>query len=270
MNRLIEQIKNTLRLYSDRTNYSYLVVLKQYLEYTGNKLDPKYLQDFINHISKDHEPSTVWHRYYAMKTIFKILGQPVPKNIVLPRIPKAEITILDKDRLRLYYKLVKQIKNQQVKVVLLLLPKTGLRIDELLNLTVSDIKQENGVHYLEVRGKGSKVRKVPLSKEAYEILSKYCNSLEGREKLFTITSELVRYFIRRMRGLLGLPRLTPHTLRHTFATHLIREGVDPKTVSEILGHSSLRFTLEKYCHPTLEQKHKAIKIIDQITAGGKK
>lgn len=134
--------------------------------------------------------------------------------------------------------------------VLLLLYGAGLRISEALSLTIADTPLGET---LTITGKGGKVRRAPLLPQistAVESYRRACPHIETPDRaLFTGTRggplrpEIVQATVRRLRGALGLPdTLTPHALRHSFATHLLGAGADLRSIQELLGHASLSTT----------------------------
>ena len=134
--------------------------------------------------------------------------------------------------------------------VLLLLYGAGLRISEALSLSVADAPLGEA---LSIIGKGGKVRRTPLLPqigEAVEAYRRACPHDETPDRaLFlgkrggALRPEIVQATIRRLRGALGLPdTLTPHALRHSFATHLLGAGADLRSIQELLGHASLSTT----------------------------
>ena len=136
------------------------------------------------------------------------------------------------------------------KAVLLILYGCGLRISEALSLNQEDIGNT-----LVIRGKGNKERIVPMLKEVQEAILAYTESCPySGEILFfgergaRLRPEIIQKKIREMRITHNLPdHATPHSLRHTFATHLLSEGADLRSIQELLGHESLA-TTEKYTH----------------------
>ncbi len=140
---------------------------------------------------------------------------------------------------------------------------SGLRVSELVGLLVYDLNMEVG--FVRVRGKGSKERLVPMGDFAREALRAYLN--KGRPKLLKDPTEGHVFLNRRGRPLTrqrvwqiikqhalkaGLPaRITPHVLRHSFATHLLEQGADLRTVQMLLGHASLA-TTQVYTHVQAE------------------
>lgn len=127
----------------------------------------------------------------------------------------------------------------------------GLRISEALSLTPSDIPV--GAPSVIIRGKGNKERVVPILPQVHEAIAQYTKScphpLSGNEALFrgtrggALRPEIFQKEIRNLRAALGLPdTATPHSFRHSFATHLLSSGGDLRTIQELLGHADLSTT----------------------------
>jgi integrase/recombinase XerC len=134
--------------------------------------------------------------------------------------------------------------------ILLLLYGTGLRVSEALSLTARDLPIGESIR---VTGKRSKTRMVPVVKAVAEAVGDYLRTcpyrIEGDSPLFLgarggpLSADLVRRAVRAARTRLGLPdTLTPHALRHSFATHLLARGADLRSLQELLGHASLSST----------------------------
>ena len=140
------------------------------------------------------------------------------------------------------------------KAILMLLYGCGLRISEALALNVGDITAQS--EFLRVKGKGNKERIVPLLPIIWQHINAYIahcpyNQNVG-EPLFLgargerISPRIIQRQVQKLRGRLGLSdTLTPHALRHSFATQLLAEGVDLRSIQELLGHSSL-ITTQRY------------------------
>ena len=145
------------------------------------------------------------------------------------------------------------------KAMLELMYATGLRVSELVGLKLTNINLNQGV--VRVIGKGQKERLVPIGDEAHESLKAYLSNarpglLKGvqTDDLFVTTrkSGMTRqafwYMVRRYAGLCNIPhKLSPHMLRHSFATHLLNHGADLRVVQLLLGHSDLS-TTQIYTH----------------------
>ncbi len=147
------------------------------------------------------------------------------------------------------------------RVILEMLYGSGLRISELKNLTLSDIDTTQGIVY--VFGKGKKSRIVPMGSSATEALSHYL--LSGRTALEDKSGEITPFLILNKLGtpmsvrsiqrvvdkyvhqMAILKHITPHTLRHSFATHMLNNGADLRVIQELLGHESLS-TTQIYTH----------------------
>lgn len=171
----------------------------------------------------------------------------------------------------------KTLQGKRDYAILLVLLTTGLRKAELCSLRMKDIKSYRGRPRLEVMGKGSKVREVDLNSQTYEALNDYWKAgkkhylpLEdpNRSLFYTmgrhphtvqpLTSAAVRYMVREhTRKALIRKRITPHSLRHTFATTLLDRGKDLRTVQELMGHESIQ-TTERYLHTSDDKKMDAV------------
>ena len=136
--------------------------------------------------------------------------------------------------------------------VLLLLYGCGMRISEALGLNAEEAPKA-GQEAMEITGKGGKVRMVPLLAQVSEAIARYQEScpyeLSTGSALFRgvrggrLNARNVQLLIQRLRGHLGLPdTATPHALRHSFATHLLGNGADLRSIQELLGHASLSTT----------------------------
>jgi integrase/recombinase XerD len=144
-----------------------------------------------------------------------------------------------------------------------LLYATGLRVSELIGLSVNEVNLEVG--FVRTKGKGAKERIVPIGRAASEALKKY---LEGPRRIFALRSGNSTLFLGRGgRGMTrqgfwkilrrhalnaGIrKRITPHTLRHSFATHLLERGADLRSVQSMLGHVDIA-TTQVYTHVSRE------------------
>ncbi len=152
---------------------------------------------------------------------------------------------------------------------------TGLRSAELCTLDVGHVETYRNQPVLVVNGKGGKVRRVPLHPKALETIRAYWNA-EGRnghdlsEPIFLtlgkhgpyearrLTYKAIRHLVSRTRKeALIKRRVTPHTLRHTFAVSLLDQGVDLRTVQDLMGHASIT-TTQAYLHTSDEKKLAAV------------
>ena len=145
------------------------------------------------------------------------------------------------------------------RAILELIYATGLRVSEAVGLTQADLDLERGI--VNCRGKGSKQRFIPVGRSALGFVREYLKvrpMLQGDKaaaKLFlkgsgaAMTRQDVWQLIKRYAGPLGLDGVSPHSLRHSFATHLMQRGADSRSVQTLLGHSNLG-TTQIYTHIT--------------------
>ena len=168
---------------------------------------------------------------------------------------------------------------QNIPNPLQLLPLTGLRIAEICNLKGKNLVQVGSRWVLQFRGKGDKSRVVPLSYDAWNILKSFLiNSgliLEDGSGMIkgsylfetarggSLSPHAVRKYTREITAQNpSLKALSPHVLRHTFATRAIRSGVDLKTLQSLLGHSQIT-TTSRYLHPSTDDLLAAIDKMDK-------
>jgi len=186
---------------------------------------------------------------------------------VIPRLPEV---LTGED----IAQIIRQVKEEKPlglrdRAMLEILYATGLRVSELVNLSVHDIDLEVG--YLRTKGKGSKERIVPMGRAAIQALREYLQgprhalALRTRgETLFLgrrgrgITRQGFWKLLRRYAAAAGIrKKISPHTLRHSFATHLLEGGADLRSVQSMLGHADIA-TTQIYTHVSrdhLKQQH---------------
>jgi len=155
------------------------------------------------------------------------------------------------------------VKHEPVRTILLLLPHTGLRIGSMCSLERGNIEQVGKRYILRINAKGGKYRVVPLTKNAETILFDYIEVFNPEKELFkgkkgSIKPDTIRKHTRKISKTdSSLKGLSPHVLRHTFATRAYQKGVDLKTLQMLLGHSDLK-TTSRYIHPSVEDLFKGI------------
>lgn len=211
------------------------------------------------------EKTSLGREISAIKNFYKWLSRenlaknPAITIITSPRRAKIIPKALDVDD---SFDVLVEAKNMAInewqglrdRAILTLLYGCGLRISEALNLNVGDIGEKS--ESLRIKGKGNKERIVPLLPIIWQNIQAYLDKcpykLKTGEPLFLgargerITARVVQRQVQKLRGYLGLPdTLTPHALRHSFATQLLEQGTDLRSIQELLGHSSL-ITTQRY------------------------
>jgi len=181
------------------------------------------------------------------------------KNLPIPKEEKFIPVIISKEAV---CKIIGVTKNIKHKAVLLLLYTSGIRSAELLSLKIRDI--DSNRMQIRILGKGNKYRYTILSRQCLEVLRKYWKEYKPVNYLFNSTTKGKPYSAASMRKILlksiekaeVKQHVTIHTLRHSFATHMLESGINIVTVKNLLGHTSLKTTM-RYIHlqkrPDLEQ-----------------
>ena len=258
--------------YSENTIISYINDLYYFYEFVKMDFDKvKYddVRDYLEYLSLKKEKSTsVSRKISALKSFYKFLY----KNNYIDKkdYPLVKVTYPKKEKKLpkfLYYNDLLEIINESSKdkdgvrdrLIIEMLYATGVRVSELVNIKLSDIDFNN--KRIVVCGKGNKERVVYYGDYAKEVLDKYLethirkdnNYLFLNSKGEQITDGGIRYIIDNIMKKLSIKtHVTPHVLRHTFATDMLNNGCDIKVVQELLGHSSLKAT-EIYTHVTNER-----------------
>lgn len=270
---LVSEFLNYIRNknYSLNTIISYINDLYYFHEFVKMDFDKvKYddVRDYLEYLNLKKEKSTsVSRKISSLKSFYKFLY----KNDYIDKkdYPLVKVTYPKKEKKLpkfLYYNDLLEIINESSKdkdgvrdrLIIEMLYATGVRVSELVNIKLSDIDFNN--KRIIVCGKGNKERIVYYGDYAEEVLNKYLkthirkdnNYLFLNSKGEQITDGGIRYIIDNIMKKLSIKtHVTPHVLRHTFATDMLNNGCDIKVVQELLGHSSLKAT-EIYTHVTNE------------------
>jgi site-specific recombinase XerD len=170
---------------------------------------------------------------------------------------------LTANQLATYYIMAEE-QDEPVRTILLLLPRTGLRISEMCGLRRENIVKRAGFLGLLFRGKRDEQRFVPLNKAARSALSSYMKAYEPGDWLFPgyrgghITPAAVRKVTRKMAAEHSdFGRLSPHVLRHSFLTHALKNGADLRTLQALAGHKNIE-TTARYLHPDNDMLSSAV------------
>lgn len=264
----IIELKTIKQRDKDTTVNSYSEDIYKYLEYMeskniSNALDISYnnLLDYLKYLDDNkYEVSSVARKIVSIKAFHKYLSEnynvvDISTKINTPRfyrkLPNI-LTIEEVDNL-LDIKLDTPFDYRN-KAMLELMYSSGLRVSELINLELSDIDLNN--NYVRCFGKGSKERIVPVGEYSSKYLSIYINEYRDSmkksyytEKIFLNNhgKEMTRQGFFKIIKKIAKDKdinknITPHMLRHSFATHLLNNGADLRTIQEMLGHSSISTT----------------------------
>lgn len=266
---------------SQNSIYSYTYDLKKFSEFLSLKskdiMDATQddIQQFLKYEknNKKNSSRTLARSLAAIRQFYNFISDNIDMNIQNPtekiETPHVEKTLPDYLTVNELDKLFNSISEEDCyelrdKTIFELLYSSGLRISEAVDLTIADVDMIN--NFIKVIGKGNKQRMVPVGKEAVRLLNKYIHDsrpviISNRDSEFLFISKkgsqlnrksvwrLLKNYVSRTEI---QKNITPHTLRHSFATHLIENGADLRSVQELLGHMDIS-TTQVYTH--MAKKH---------------
>jgi integrase/recombinase XerC len=263
---------------SPHTERSYLSDLERFSDFLGDKevaeINHQTLRQFIAHLMKTEvKKSSIARKLSAIRSFFKylnregILASNPARLMATPRRDKrlpAVLTADDAQRLVEAPSAVppdtsNAISRFRDQAILETLYSTGVRASELIGMNRDDIDRHDRL--VRIRGKGRKERVVPIGQKALDAIDTYLNKRRKSTEhaaVFTgpsgkrLTARTVQRILENYKKKIGLPqKASPHTLRHSFATHLLESGADLRAIQELLGHASLS-TTQRYTHLNLD------------------
>lgn len=289
-NETIENFSNFLKFernFSDNTLDAYIRDIRKFKTYAEENLEsakPKTisyedLQEYLVQQSKQKISERTQARWISsIKSFFKFLLEEEIREdnpATLLEGPKLGLYLPDTLSTEDIERITKSIdistdlgiRNQCMIEVLY---GCGLRVSELIDLKISDINFKEG--FIKVEGKGKKIRFVPLAKYTSKLIKNYIENVRINNKInkkyedilflnsrgSKMSRVIVFIIIKELAEKAGIRKnISPHTFRHSFATHLLQNGVDLRFIQEMLGHSSIT-TTEIYTHLNTEELHDVI------------
>jgi len=264
-NMVLEELQR--RNYSQKTTKIYIRTIWEFAKYfnrSPEELGPEQIRQFQAHLFSKMKLAarTVAQRTAALRFLFvKTLKRPyMLEYIPYPKIPLRLPTILSPEEVT---RLIEAAPNLLYRTILMTLYSTGMRRAELVQLKAADIDKELMLVHIR-EGKGKRDRNVPLSPKLLDALREYWRWMrpvtyvfpgvvDGRRVDAPATDKIVWHACRVAAKRAGIvKRVHPHTLRHSFATHLLDAGADLPTIQKLLGHADIRDTTI-YLH--LSRKH---------------
>jgi integrase/recombinase XerC len=244
-------------------------------ETTLDMVDHVFIRDFLNSLYLEQlAKSSISRMLSAVRSLFKFLVRQgrLSRNpgdlVASPKVGRKLPTRLSENEVQKLMEATVEptLRNLRDRAILELLYASGLRVSELVGLNTDDMDASSQV--VRVLGKGQKERIVPFGRFAAAALETYLRQREARDRTHRDARGHLPLFINRQGARLSarsverllvryrryLPpgrQMTPHTLRHSFATHLLENGADLRSIQELLGHSNLS-TTQKYTHLSLE------------------
>jgi len=277
MGKLHDQMEGDLILkaYSPHTQRAYLRCVRHFARHymrSPEEMGETEVRNFLLHLVRERQASPATQDMYvnALKFLYAItLKRPeAVKGISHPKRPKTLPVILSPEEVLRVFEAIRSVKY---KAIIAAAYAAGLRISEVCSLSVSDIdSQRMRIHIRS--GKGKKDRYVMLGESLLALLRQYYQAVRPQgEYLFPgqkphrhISTTAVSLALRKVIRETGLSKkVTMHTLRHCFATHLMEAGTDIRILQVLLGHSSIRTTL-RYTHITDRLVQKLVSPLDMI------
>jgi integrase/recombinase XerD len=264
-----------LRNLSGQTIKTYLSCVKNFARHYGKspeQMDDNTIRDFLHYLLKEKNASqaAINQHYSALKFFYQTtLGRDwealkIPRSRRIKKLP----VVLSKEEVRDVLGRVQNLKNL---AILMTIYAGGLRLKEALNLQVSDIDSKRMMIRV-CQGKGNKDRYTLLGKRALEVLRVYWKRYRPKDLLFPsitrrgnpIHATVVQKAFQEALSMTKIrKKATVHTLRHSFATHLLEEGTEIPYIQNLLGHSDTR-TTSIYLHVARKKLLKVVSPIDLL------
>lgn len=262
---MLEELQR--RNYSSETVRLYISAVKDFAAYfrrSPERLGPDEIRQYQHHLLVERKlaPKTVKARTSALRFLYvRTLKRPyMLEYLPIPRVPLKLPTVLTKEEVQ---RMIEASSHLLYRVIVMTLYSTGMRRGELCRLKVADVDSDRKVIHIRI-GKGSKDRDVPLSATLLGTLREYWRWMKPKTWLFPgyvrgwrsdvpMTEKTVWNACKDAVQRAGITkRVSPHTLRHSYATHLLEAGADLRTIQYLLGHAEIKHTIV-YLH--LSQKH---------------
>jgi integrase/recombinase XerD len=248
--------------YSPNTIRNYLTELRYLFVYYSDisplDLSEEMILEYLVYLAKTLGCSRVKCRMAAQSIAFfcrHVLKRPyVIPSVIYPRACSTLPPVMSAAEMK---ELIETVKNVKHRTIIMLLYSSGLRVSEIAHLRIADIDSKN-MRIKVVQGKGSKDRYTLLSQSVLLELRAYYLIYKPKEYLFNgqgagrpMSVRNIEHLVQKALAAIGLSsqHYTVHTIRHSFATHLVDNGTDLHTIKELLGHSSMQTTM-RYLHLT--------------------
>lgn len=256
---------------SDYTIRNYLRANQELFDFI-NKTPEEILTDdvkmFMSEKLTEQAASTIIVFLSALRFAYSsILNKDVTAGIKRPKREKKIPAVLTKDEIK---KLINVLSTKKSKLMISLIYACGFRVSEIINLKINDLNFEEMIGHVR-QAKGKKDRIFNLPKFLLKDLKKQTKKQEesNQEYLFTgpkgkLTDRNIQKIVRKAAQKAGINKnVHPHTLRHSFATHLLENGIDIRKIQELLGHADLS-TTQIYTHISTEELKKIPSPIDNL------
>lgn len=257
-----------LRGFSPLTVRNYTFFVNKFLEKTNKpsaKLNGDDVKTYISEMFDTKSKNTIMLAHASLKFFFKEVLKKELAQIPLPKKEKKLPEVLTKDEVK---NLIDSTDTIKSRLIISLLYSTGLRVSEIVNLKVDDLAFGEKTGWVR-KGKGSKDRLFVMSESLAQEIKEYLET-RGKENKYIfskekpLTTRNVQKIVQGTTRRAGInKKVTPHTLRHSFATHLLEQGNDIRIIQAMLGHASLS-TTQVYTHISSEQLKKVKNPFDEL------
>ncbi len=260
------QTELRLRGFSPLTVRNYSFFIEKFLRYANKPQESLNEEDVRNYLSglfESKSKNTIMLAAAALKFFYQeILNKEINK-IKIPKKDRKLPEVLTKDEVKM---LIESTETKKSRLIISLLYSTGLRVSEVVNLKPQDINLEENIGWVR-KGKGSKDRMFIISPSLCKQLQLYLKKRNNKyifSKERPLTTRNLQKIVKHTGEKAGInKRVTPHTLRHSFATHLLESGNDIRKIQILLGHASIA-TTQLYTHVSSEELKKIENPLDVI------
>ena len=273
MKERINEFKSYLmyeKMFSSNTVNSYVRDLEEFNSFLESEyikhVTYKDIRSYLAHMyNKKYSSRTISRKLSAIRSFYKY---EVNKGVIRdnpcllisnPKVEKKLPNYLSYNEIETMLEVPDTFKNNSLrdKLIIEILYSTGIRVSELVNIKVKDIDFYN--NQILILGKGNKERYVIFGNTLKDMLKEYISIKSDSEYLITnkynkkMSTRSIEEIVKKIVKIDGIKnKVTPHTIRHTFATHMLNEGADLRVVQELLGHENLK-TTEVYTHVSNER-----------------
>lgn len=259
-----------LRRKSPKTIKNYIFFNKKFLEYVNKPASAINVDDIKNYLaSMDKLSSATLSLAIASLRFFyeKLLHKDIFQEIEAPKKEKRLPNVLTKNEV---LQLIESSDNKKSKLIISILYSSGLRVSELVNLKQEHLNLEEKTGWVR-QGKGRKDRVFILSEKVIpqikDFIQRYPENQLLLSKSNALTPRNIQKIVKNASRKAGFTKkITPHTLRHSFATHLLEGGTDIRFIQELLGYSNLS-TTQIYTHVSAEEIKKIKSPLDIVPGG---
>ena len=261
------EIELRLRRKSEKTIKNYMFFNQKFLELAKKPADQITLDDIKLYLASLDQKSTATLALAIASLRFyyeKILGKGFFSNFENPKKDKTLPTVLTKEEIKL---IIEKADTFKSKLIISFLYATGLRVSELVDLKVQDMNLENKMGMVK-QGKGNKDRLFIVSEKIIPDIKQFMDKHPNYQYLFSkekpLTTRNIQKIVKIASKKAGInKKITPHTFRHSFATHLLEAGTDIRYIQELLGHSNLN-TTQIYTHVSTDELKKIKSPLDSL------